>query len=77
MRDYCHTKREDLLACHRMTESTFQDCKDVGLVIIEICKKLKHDIEAMKKQNREDMLNAHMAKVKEDNKELLESLDLK
>ena len=58
IRDYCPIKREDLWACHRMSESEFLNLNQIGYVVGSIYRKLKHDIEAMKKQNKKNLKEA-------------------
>jgi len=74
IRDYCPSKQTDLWACHRMTESEFLNLNQIGYVVGSIYRKLKHDIEAMKKQNEKNLIDAHIAKTKIQNKVIFESL---
>ncbi len=64
VRDYCPSKQTDLWACHRMSEDELFMLQDNKFAIGEVYRKLKNDIEAMKKQNEIEALSNHMAKVK-------------
>jgi translation initiation factor 2B subunit (eIF-2B alpha/beta/delta family) len=64
VRDYCPSKQTDLWACHRMSEDDLFMLQDNKFAIGEVYRKLKNDIEAMKEQNRKEVLDSIMAKTK-------------
>jgi hypothetical protein len=64
VRDYCPSKQTDLWACHRMTEDDLFMLQDNKFAIGEVYRKLKNDIEAMKEQNKKEVLDSIMTKAK-------------
>jgi hypothetical protein len=64
VRDYCPSKQIDLWACHRMSEDDLFMLQDNKFAIGEVYRKLKNDIEAMKEQNKKEVLDSIMAKSK-------------
>jgi hypothetical protein len=64
VRDYCPSKQTDLWACHRMSEDDLFMLQDNKFAIGEVYRKLKNDIEAMKEQNRKEVLDSIMTRAK-------------
>lgn len=69
VRDYCPSKQTDLWACHRMSEDDLFMLQDNKFAIGEVYRKLKNDIEAMKEQNKKEVLDSIMARAKKYMKE--------
>jgi len=64
VRDYCPSKQTNLWACHRMSEDDLFMLQDNKFAIGEVYRKLKNDIEAMKEQNKKEVLDSIMVRAK-------------